>query len=57
MTFGTRKNMNFHYIVTQEKPMLDNRCTEDFDGIPVTIDGKPVTILEWLAAHRKESDV
>ena len=34
-------------------PMLDNRCTEDFDGSPVTINGKTVTILEWLAAHHK----
>ena len=34
-------------------PMLNNECTEDFDQKPVTISGKPVTILEWLAAHRK----
>ncbi|MDY3918276.1 MAG: hypothetical protein SOZ59_04640 [Candidatus Limivivens sp.] len=34
-------------------PMLNNRCTTDFDGSPVLVDGKPVTILEWLASHRK----
>lgn len=35
-------------------PMLNNECRLDFDGTPVTIDGKPVTILEWLAAQQKE---
>lgn len=34
-------------------PMLNNECTTDFDGSPVTVDGKPVTILQWLASHRK----
>ena len=32
--------------------MLNNECRLDFDGSPVTIDGKPVTIVEWLAAQR-----
>lgn len=32
--------------------MLNNDCKVDFDGQPVTIDGKPVTIIEWLAAQR-----
>lgn len=34
-------------------PMLNNECRLDYDGTPVTIDGKPVTILEWLAAQRQ----
>lgn len=32
--------------------MLNNECRLDFDGSPVTIDGRPVTIVEWLAAQR-----
>ena len=34
-------------------PMLNNECTLDYDGSPVTIDGNPVTILEWMAAQKK----
>lgn len=36
-------------------PMLNNECTLDYDGTPVTIDGKPVTILEWMALQKKKS--
>lgn len=32
---------------------LNNQCTVDFDGNPVMLDGKAVTIMEWLAGHRK----
>lgn len=28
-----------------------NKCRLDFDGSPVRVDGKPVTIMEWLAAQ------
>lgn len=35
-------------------PMLNDECTLDFDGTPVTLDGKPVTIIKWLAAQKKE---
>jgi predicted peptidase len=28
-----------------------NRCRLDFDGKPVTLAGRPVTIMEWLAAQ------
>ncbi|MDO5425045.1 MAG: prolyl oligopeptidase family serine peptidase [Eubacteriales bacterium] len=34
-------------------PMLNNECTLDYDKEPVKVDGKPVTILEWLASHKK----
>ena len=34
-------------------PMLNNACTLDYDGSPVTIDGTPVTILEWIAAQKR----
>jgi len=30
-----------------------NRCRRDFDGRPVTVGGRPVTIMEWLAAQSK----
>jgi predicted esterase len=30
-----------------------NLCRLDFDGKPVTVEGRPVTILEWLAAQAK----
>ena len=30
-----------------------NKCTTDFDGNPVTMDGKPVTIMEWMAAKTR----
>jgi poly(3-hydroxybutyrate) depolymerase len=30
-----------------------NRCRLDFDGKPVTLAGRPVTIMEWLAAQAK----
>lgn len=32
--------------------MLNNECRLDFDGRPVTVGGRPVTIVEWLAAQR-----
>jgi hypothetical protein len=35
-------------------PMLNNECTTDFDGSPVMVNGKPASILEWLAAHQKQ---
>lgn len=28
-----------------------NKCRLDFDGSPVRIDGKPVTIMQWMAAQ------
>lgn len=36
-------------------PMLNNECRLDYDRRPVTLCGKPVTILEWLAGQRKEA--
>jgi len=30
-----------------------NKCRNDFDGSPVKIDGRPVTIMEWTAAQSK----
>lgn len=36
--------------------MLNNACTLDFDGQPVKIEGKEVTIIEWLAAHQKSNN-
>lgn len=30
----------------------DNRATKDMDGSPVKVNGKPVTIMEWLAAQK-----
>lgn len=32
---------------------LNNDCKTDFDGSPVLLDGKEVTIWEWLAAQSK----
>ncbi|MCS5489859.1 prolyl oligopeptidase family serine peptidase [Algoriphagus limi] len=31
-----------------------NTARTDFDGSPVMLDGKPVTIMEWLAAQKKK---
>jgi poly(3-hydroxybutyrate) depolymerase len=33
-----------------------NRCRRDFDGSPVRLDGRPVSIMEWLAAQAKARD-
>ena len=30
-----------------------NKCILDFDGTPVKIDGRPVTIMEWTAAQSR----
>jgi hypothetical protein len=30
-----------------------NKATMDFDGKPVTVDGKPVRVMEWLAAQKR----
>lgn len=30
-----------------------NECRRDFDGKPVTLGGRPVTIMEWLAAQAR----
>lgn len=37
-------------------PMLNNECTLDYDQTPVTLDGTPVTILEWMAAQKKKEE-
>lgn len=34
-------------------PVFNNECTTDFDGSAVKVDGKCVTIFEWLALQRK----
>lgn len=34
--------------------MLNNDCKADFDGQPVLVNGKPVSIIEWIASHRKD---
>lgn len=31
-----------------------NHCRRDFDGSPVTVAGRPVTVMEWLAAQAKK---
>ena len=33
-------------------PMLNDDCKVDFDGKPVVVDGKEVTLLEWLAKQK-----
>ncbi|MNW26240.1 Phospholipase/Carboxylesterase [compost metagenome] len=33
--------------------VLNNDSTKDFDGTPVTVNGKAVTLMEWLAAQRR----
>ncbi|WP_025676614.1 prolyl oligopeptidase family serine peptidase [Paenibacillus massiliensis] len=33
--------------------VLNNDSTKDFDGTPVIVNGKAVTLMEWLAAQRK----
>ena len=30
-----------------------NKCRLDYDGLPVEVEGRPVTIMEWLAAQTK----
>jgi poly(3-hydroxybutyrate) depolymerase len=30
-----------------------NACWQDFDGSPVEVDGRPVHIMEWLAAQKR----
>lgn len=30
-----------------------NKATRDFDGSPVLIDGRPATVMQWLAAQKK----
>lgn len=34
-------------------PLLNNDCRLDYDGKPVTVDGKDVSLLEWLALQKK----
>ena len=34
-------------------PMFNNDCRVDYDGSPVRVDGKEVSIMEWLAAMKK----
>ena len=31
----------------------DNQVFNDFDGTSVTVKGKPVSIMEWMAAQKK----
>lgn len=34
-------------------PLFNNDCNFDYDDKPVMIDGKPVTVLQWLAKQHK----
>lgn len=34
-------------------PMLNDDCKLDYDGKPVVVDGKEVTLLDWLALQHK----
>ena len=34
-------------------PMLNNECRLEFDGEPVRMDGREVTLLEWVSGHRR----
>lgn len=34
-------------------PVFNNDCRLDYDGKPVTVDGRETAILDWLAAQRK----
>ena len=34
-------------------PMLNDDCKVDYDGKPVVVDGKEVTLLEWLSLQHK----
>ena len=34
-------------------PMLNDDCRLDFDGAPVTYEGKEVTLLDWLSMQHK----
>lgn len=45
---------NYHYPGHWSWVYLHaNKCRNDLDGSPVTIDGRPVTIMEWTAAQSK----
>ena len=35
-------------------PVFNNDCRLDFDGKPVTVDGRETPILDWLAAQRRK---
>ena len=37
-------------------PMFNDDCRLDYDGKPVTIDGREVSLMEWLAAQRKATN-
>jgi predicted esterase len=46
---------NYHYPGHWSWVYLHaNKCKYDLDGTPVKIDGRPVTIMEWTAAQRKQ---
>lgn len=44
---GYRYNGHFSWVYLHA-----NRCRLDSDGKPVMLDGRPTTIMEWLAAQR-----
>ena len=35
-------------------PMFNDACTTDYDGSPVTLDGRETTIFHWIAAQKKQ---
>lgn len=35
-------------------PVFNDDCRLDFDGKPVAIDGREVTLMDWLAAQKKQ---
>ena len=46
---------NFHYLGHFSWIYSHaNLCRLDYDGRPVKVDGREVTVMEWLSAQRKE---
>lgn len=45
---------NYHYSGHWSWVYLHaNHCKFDYDGAPVKLDGRPVTVMEWMAAQSK----
>lgn len=36
-------------------PVFNDDCRLDYDGKPVTLDGREVTLMDWLAAQKKKA--
>ncbi|MBN2482242.1 MAG: hypothetical protein JXB19_10900, partial [Bacteroidales bacterium] len=55
---GFYRGDNYHYNGHWSWVYLHaNKCKYDYDGSTIKLDGRPVTVMEWMAAQHKQIEI